>query len=663
MSRRVFQFPGRARHDGQNPAAGAILTEQQHKLIAAELALLERLSDILARYPAAEEDQGAIRRAAEHLTALFLLVVVGEFNAGKSAFINALVGAEVMPEGVTPTTSVINLLRYGTEASVSMLADGVIVREHPAEFLDDITIVDTPGTNAIIREHEKLTQEFVPRADIVLFVTSADRPFTESEREFMESIRDWGKKIIVIINKVDLLRDERSVQEVTNFVSENIERLLGFTPDVFPVSSLLAQQAKALGNRNPEERARLWEASRFGPLEDYIFTTLDEEGRIRLKLLSPLGVGERIDEKYLQVTDERLSVLRDDLATIDNIDRQLVTYQEDMRRQFTYHLTRIENIIARMLQRGDAFFEETIRLGRIFDLLNKDKIRGDFEREVVAGTEAQIDTVIEELIDWMVDQDLRIWKNVTDYIDRRRLTQYEEGLIGEIGGQFRYDRRALLESVAKRAQEEVDRYDLQAEANELADSVRNAVATVAVAEAGAVGLGALIVAAASTVAVDVTGILAASLLAGLGLFVLPNKKRQAKREFQAKAEELEQRLIAVMREQFEHELARSLDRVREAIAPYTRFVRSQYQHLEQMHRELTTVDNDMRALRHRIGEERPLPSGERAPVLPTTSGVWLPREIAATPDGEIIDAELVERAPIARPRSASTDDVSRPEDI
>ena len=58
-----------------------------------------------------------------------------------------------------------------------------------------------------------------------------------------------------------------------------------------------------------------------------------------------------------------------------------------MRRQFGYHLTRVENIIARMLQRGDAFFEETIRLGRVFDLLNKDKIRGEFERQVVAGTE------------------------------------------------------------------------------------------------------------------------------------------------------------------------------------------------------------------------------------------------------------------------------------
>lgn len=632
-------MPGRVRKGGNDPLPVTLITDQQHELIEQEMALLKRLLDVLARYPAAEEDQGAVRRAAEQLTSLFLLVVVGEFNAGKSAFINALVGAEVMPEGVTPTTSVINQLRYGPEPTVTMQADDVILREYPAEFLDDITIVDTPGTNAIIREHERLTQQFVPRADLVFFVTSADRPFTESERAFMGSIRDWGKKIVVVINKIDLLRSDAAINEVTTFVTENIERMLGFRPDVFPVSALIAQQAKALGNRNPEERQRLWEASRFGPLEEFIFATLDQEGRVRLKLLSPLGVAERIDERYLQITEERLGVLRDDLATIDNIDRQLVTYQEDMRRQFTYHLTRVENIIARMLQRGDAYFEETIRIGRVFDLLNKDKIRGDFEREVVAGTEAEIDQVIDELIDWMVEQDLKIWKSVTDYIDRRRLTQYEEGLIGEVGGQFRYDRRALLDSVAKRTQQEVERYDVESEANQLADSVRNAVATVAVAEVGAVGLGAIVVAAASTVAVDVTGILAASLLAGLGLFVLPNKKRQARRDFHAKAEELQERVIEVMREAFEHELARSIDRVNEAIAPYTRFVRTQYDHLELMRTELNKVDTDMRALRHRIGEERQMLPGVRAVVLPQGADLMLPRGLPTSEVDEIIDAE------------------------
>lgn len=614
------------------------MTSRQQELVATELAVLERLSNLLDEYPATEEDRLAIRQAGEHLVALFMLVIVGEFNAGKSAFINALIGAEVMPEGVTPTTSVINLLQSGETATETMQADGIIVRTYPSDFLDDITIVDTPGTNAIIREHEALTQQFVPRSDLVLFVTSADRPFTESEREFMATIREWGKKIVVIINKVDLLRDEASVTEVVSFVRESIERLLGFTPEVFPVSALLAQQAKALGARNPVERQRLWEQSRFGPLEAYIIRTLDQEGRIRLKLLNPLGVADHLTERYQAVTDERLAILRDDVATIENIDQQLKLYQEDMTRQFSYHLTRVENIIARMLARGDQFFEDTIRIGRIFDLLNTDKIKAEFEHVVVGDTERRIDQTIDELIDWMVEQDLRTWQSVNEYIDRRRLTRYEEEMIGEVGGLFRYDRKALLDSVSRRATEAIEEYNAKEEAHQLSVSVRNAVATVAVAEAGAVGLGALVVAAASTAVVDITGILAASVLAGIGLFVLPMRRRQARRDFRERADELERRLIEVMREQFEHELERSIERIREAIAPYTRFVRTQTERLNRYDADLTAIASDLRSIRHEVGGDReddaPPPRKPAVPALPaTTSETPVGEELGRSTNG------------------------------
>ena len=594
----VFRFLGRG---GANRSeSGVILSEQQHELIATESGLLDRLWTTLKAFPATEEDLEALDQAKEQLVDIFMLVIVGEFNAGKSAFINALIGADVMPEGVTPTTSVINLLRFGETSAETMLPDGIIQRTWPAQFLEEITIVDTPGTNAIIREHEALTQKFVPRSDLVLFVTSADRPFTESEREFMSQIREWGKKIIVIINKVDLLRDDTSRDQVVTFVKENIERLLQFVPEVFPVSALLAQQAKALGERNPVERDRLWDSSRFGALEEYIVETLDEEGRLRLKLVNPLGIAEHLAARYQQATNDRLLVLADDLTTIQNIERQLTLYREDMNRQFAYHLTRIENIIHRMNARGDEFFEETIRIGRIFDLLKTDRIQAEFERKVVGDTERAIDTSIDELIDWMVEQDLRVWEAINEYIDRRRLNKYADELIGEVGGQFRYDRRSMLESVSKRAQEEVDRYDADEHARELSMSVRNAVAAVGIVEAGAVGLGAIVVAAASTAAVDITGILAASALAGIGLFVLPAKRRSARTNFRKRSLELEERLMNVMREQFAHELQRSVTRIEDAIAPYTRFVRSSQEILTATNEELTSLRDELRSLRHRI---------------------------------------------------------------
>jgi len=608
--RGVFRFRGRneTNRAGAENGSSAILSTQQQELLATETDLLQRLLTVLDTFPATEEDRADLAQATQQLGELFLLVIVGEFNAGKSAFINALIGAEVMPEGVTPTTAVINLLRFGEEPSETMLPEGVIQRTWPADFLEEITVVDTPGTNAIIREHEALTQRFVPRSDLVLFVTSADRPFTESEREFMAQIQEWGKKIIVIINKVDLLRDETGRTQVVDFVRESIDRLLGFDPEIFPVSALLAQQAKAVASKNPAESERLWAESQFEPLENYVVETLDEEGRIRLKLLNPLGIAEHLASRYLKATEDRLAVLADDLTTIGNIERQLALYQDDMRRQFAYHLTRVENIIHRMNARGDEFFEETIRIGRVFDLMRPEKIREEFERKVVGDTERAIDTSIDELIDWMVEQDLRVWEAVNEYIDRRRLNKYADELIGEVGGQFRYDRRSMLESVSKRAQEEVDRYDADAHAKELSLGVRNAVATVAVAEAGAVGLGALVVAAASTAVVDVTGILAASLIAGVGLFVLPAKRRSARKDFHERSRELERSLIEVMRDQFEHELDRSVARINDAIAPYTRFVRSSQTKLTGLQTDLTAIDNELGTLRHRIGAAPNVPA-------------------------------------------------------
>jgi hypothetical protein len=286
----------------------------------------------------------------------------------------------------------------------------------PVDFLNEIIIVDTPGTNAIIRRHEEITQDFVPRSDLVLFVTSADRPFTESERAFLEKIRSWGKKIVVIVNKVDILEDGGQVQQVLDFVADNAKSLLDSVPQVFPVSAKLAQQAKA--ETDPEAQPRLWIASRFEPLESYILESLDQESRIRLKLLNPLGVGQRLADEYLNTVCSRLDLLRADFETIDNIEGQLQIYAEDMRRDFRFRLSDIENFLHEMEARGSEFFDETVRVGRVLDLINTSRVRGAFEREVVADTPQRIDGAVQELIDWLVEKDLRQWQAVMEYLDK-----------------------------------------------------------------------------------------------------------------------------------------------------------------------------------------------------------------------------------------------------
>jgi GTP-binding protein EngB required for normal cell division len=592
-------------------ASEEILSERQRRLVGEQRAVLDRLLDRMTDFGAASDELALLRRAVRGLDELFLLVIVGEFNSGKSAFINALLGDDVMTEGVTPTTALINLLRFGPTHSATTTPEGMVEHHYPARFLRDISVVDTPGTNAIIREHEAIVQDFVPRSDLVLFVTSADRPFSESERAFMQAIRDWGKKIVIILNKADLL-DEAGLAEVDRFIRDHTARLLGFSAEVFPVSAKQAQQAKAL--EPGPERDALWARSRFGALERYIFETLDEESRIRLKLLSPLGVAERLTERYYGVAQERLALLAGDSQTIETIEGQLNAYGEDMRRDFAHYLTKIDNIILGLNERGSRFFDETLRIGRTPDLLNADKIRAAFEREVVGDTEARIEATVQEMIDWLIEHDLKTWTAVNDYVTRRQLTKYNDSVIGEVGKSFAYDRRALLASVAHTAQRVVAEYDTKTESRQLSESVRGAIVRTGLAQVGAVGLGALVIAAASTVAVDVTGILAASFVALLGLGILPAKRRRAQAEFRARSDALRERLVATLNEQFASELDRSLARIREAVAPYTRFVRAERDKARALHEELAETATRLRQLR--VGVERSLSADNTAVVLP-----------------------------------------------
>jgi len=573
-----------------------LLSKEQDTILKEERLQLEGLRLTLVRLDPASPDMPLLQQTLRQLEELFLLVVVGEFNAGKSAFINALLGERVLPEGVTPTTTQIQMLRYGDEPDQRWERD-IVVFTYPTDWLRDINLVDTPGTNAVVQRHQELTEEFVPRSDLVLFVTSADRPFSESERAFMERIRAWGKKVIVVVNKIDILEGEEEVAQVLQFVDQNAGTLLGIVPQVFPVSAKLALQAKQAVTE--DERHALWSASRFAPLERFILETLDERERIRLKLESPLGVADRLAAQYLDVVRGRLALLKDDFSTIDTVEAQLGVYEEDMRRDFKYHLSHVENVLHEMLARGRDFFDETVRFRRVLDLLNAEQVRGEFERSVVADTSNQVEAHVGELIDWMVDKDFQQWQAVMDYLNRRS-AQHEGRMVGRVGGRFERSRQELLASVGRAARQVVRSYNKEKEARELAESIQTAVAQAALVQVGAIGLGAILVKLLATAIADVTGVLAASVVAALGLYIIPARRRRAKKELQRKVNDLRERLGRALTRQFEQELSQSLRRIREAMTPYTRFVRGEHEQLQRIEQELLATQATLRSLRTRV---------------------------------------------------------------
>lgn len=574
----------------------SMLTDEQARFLREEKETLSEIRLALTEIDVPREALTTLQDAILQLDELFLLVVVGEFNAGKSALVNALLGERVLPEGATPTTSRVTLVKWGEKAAEQVVDENFSIYTYPLPLLKELNIVDTPGTNAVIRYHERLTDEFVPRSDLVLFTTSADHPLTESERQFLERILAWGKKVVFALNKADIIEDESALQEVRSFVLKHATKVLGDTPEFFPVSARLAQ--RALSESDAEQRQRLRIASGLDALEQYITSTLDDTTRLRLKFSNPLGVADNIVTQAAKSTQTQTEDLKEDLKTATSLESTIIDYERDLQNELRPRLAEMENILHRLEQRGLDFFDTTIRLTRIQDLMRGDKVRSEFEQRVLADVPQQIEDQVQRLIDWLVQKDLQEWQRVMTYVQRRRAL-HTEHIVGEGIEPREMRRRELIDSMGKTVQRIVDTYDRDREASELAAHVETAVAQTALLEVGAVGLGALVTAAVLSTSLDITGILAAGTLAIIGLFVIPYKRKQAKDSFKEKMTSLRENLLDTLTTQFTRESQGAVARLKEGITPYIRYVHTERERIEKSETLLAKLRQKLSVLRAR----------------------------------------------------------------
>jgi hypothetical protein len=380
---------------------------------------------------------------------------------------------------------------------------------------------------------------------------------------------------------------------VVEFVKEQALALLGLRPEVFVVSARRAARAKA--DADPASVA----ASGLPELETFLARRLDEAERVRLKLLNPLGVALAVRERAHGTVSERLELLKDDVATLEAIDGQLALYREDLARDFRFRLADVEKLLLEFEGRGNAFFDETLRLGRIRDLLRRDKVRQQFEREVVADLPRTIEGRVEQIVDWLVASELGQWQAIAEQLVRRQAA-HAARLVGGVVGTFERDRSRLLENVRRDAQRAVAGYDHAAEARRLGQAVREAVAGAALLQVGALGLGAVVAAFATTTFADVTGILAAGALSVMGLLVLPARRARARRELRDKVASMREKLMGALTQSFEGELSASQRRILDAIAPYSRFVRSEAERLRGQRAELDALRDALEAVKGRV---------------------------------------------------------------
>jgi small GTP-binding protein len=573
-----------------------VLTDPQAQFLREEKEALAGMQLALAQLDLPREALDRLQKAILQLDELFLIVVAGEFNAGKSALINALLGQKVLTEGTTPTTARVTLVKWGEQAAEQIVDESFAVFTHPLPLLKELNIVDTPGTNAIIRQHERLTNEFVPRSDLVLFITSADHPLTESERQFLERILTWGKKVVFVMNKLDIFEDDAALQEVSDFILKHGATILGDQPQLFPVSAKLAQ--RALAESDPAERARLRGLSRLDDLEQYISATLDDTARLGLKFNNPLGVADHLIAEAGADLAAQSEELNEDKVTAEALETVISAYERELHSELPPRLSEVENILHRLEQRGLDFFDSTMRLTNVQNLIRGDRVRAEFEKQVLADVPQQIEDQVQRLIDWLVHKDLHEWQQVMSYLQRRR-AQNMEHMVGESYGPRETRRRELIDTVGRSVQAIVESYDRDREASELAASVETAVAQTALLEAGAVGLGAIVTIAVLSSTLDITGVLAASTLAIVGFFVIPFKRNQVKQNFKEKMLLLRTKLLSALTTQFNNERESILTRLKDGVAPYTRYVRSERERIDSGESILAELRQKLSALRAR----------------------------------------------------------------
>lgn len=568
------------------------LTNDEILFLQKEKASLQTVLAGLSGFSLPSEDLAKLQNAIAQLDELFLIVAAGEFNAGKSALVNALLGERVLEEGVTPTTAQVTLLRWGDEKTKTIVDDGFAIVTHPLPLLKELNLVDSPGTNAINRQHERLTNEYVPRSDLVIFVTSADRPLTQSERVFLENILTWGKKVSIVINKIDILDGEEAVIQVRDFVRTNAAEILGYEPEVFLVSAKLAQ--KAVSSADMEESQELRQESGIANLENYISQTLDDKTRLGLKLRNPIGVAANLHKTASDAIELQIADILADTALTGELENMVTSYERSMKEETPPRLADIENIMINFENRGVEFFDRTMKLSNIFNLANTEKIKVLFQEEVQGDVSEDIDAKVHGMINWMVDKDLNTWYQVAGALEKRQAQSQRDLPVAKTPQSARRDE--LIENVSQTIKQIVNRYDRKKEAEQLGDYVQESVAQTALFGIGALSVGAMVVTILTTKALDITGIVTAGALAIFGMFVIPYKRKQVKEEFKTKMAELRESLRETLSKTFNQEAETAVNRLTENISPYVDFVNNEQSRLEASRQTLAEMQNELNSL-------------------------------------------------------------------
>jgi predicted GTPase len=449
-----------------------------------------------------------------------LFVVVGEVKSGKSSLLNALFGHEFAKADVLPATDRVYIFRHGPEEKSVEVSPQLTERYLPIAFLRDFNVVDTPGTNTMVVEHQTVTENFVPRADLVVFVFSVANPWTQSAWNLLNFVqKKWLKNVVFVLQQADL-REPAEIDIIRRHLQDTAMQKLGFVPPIFAVSARKALLART-GTVVKDE---LWKESEFGLLEEQISAIVSESSARMLKLRSANQTARvMLNEMESDLRQSFETILRDE-ARLTRVDLFLYARKEQTLRQVAGLLRGVEKACRESAAEGTELLRERLSFWRTWRIIWR---RGDWQRDFQTEIEMRLRRSVEPEIEHAVkllEADLRgLWPQLRDMI--------EVHLASELGAQvpkappdFARQRRELLQSIqlalAERASEKSVEEQLAKLFRETSARLR-----VPAGVAGAGGIIAVIAAMSSAAVADVTGIVAASALVVGTVVALTQRKK------------------------------------------------------------------------------------------------------------------------------------------
>src|SRR5690606_38136271 len=288
----------------------------------------------------------------------------------------------------------------------------------------------------------------------------------ETGRVYLELARDYGKKIIVVINQTDLL-EKREQQEVRTFVKQQLVELLDLRPQIFTIS---ARQALTERGHGGIFSAVSIDPGGMNAVREYLKETFQRVPPAKQKLYAQLDFVDSIVRKYREQIDQQSSMITNDTALAESLRKELERQAEGLDDQLATAKRDLDRGFEGVAQRGRDFIRENLTIQRASRALNETEMRADFEKQVVDGAINQLTNVSEQYVNAVVDNSRRYWRNILD-----RLTELETNLSqdpGSVDASGYAEQRAALQEAIAIADRELKSYTDQSLAEDLRNTFR-----------------------------------------------------------------------------------------------------------------------------------------------------------------------------------------------